>query len=122
MYTSYSDLKISRTATIKLLGEKIAQYANCDPQCYLQLDGVFSSEFQRDTPVDCEGDFLTASHTVELMKVPTVRVLIPESTDPMIASRQLMKMAKLLSTKPQLMEYASPLTEYSQQYEEEFYW
>ena len=98
----------------KLFCEKIADYASKKPKHFLQMDGQFYPEaIAYDFPYnsDKDGDMMSAGRTVELMDDPTVRVLIPQDTDPIVASRQLKKMAKWLKKHPELIDFAKPLPE-----------
>jgi hypothetical protein len=108
MNTHYSDLSLSGATSRRLFGEKIAQYAQLEPCHFLQLDAEFGPYFDDKVQFDWEGDFLSACRTVEFMEVSSVRVLIAQGTNPKIASRQLIKLAEMLRTKPELLDYANP--------------
>jgi hypothetical protein len=97
----------------KLFCEKIAHYASKKPKHFLQMDGQFYPEGYVEYPFypDDDGDTLNAGGTVELMCGATVRVLIPQDTDPIVAARQLKKMAKWLKKHPELIDFAKPLPE-----------
>jgi hypothetical protein len=114
----HSDGRLSHAAKKRLFPKMIAHYAQCEPKYFLQLDGHFAPSYYEQTPIDLEGDYLDASRTLELMSGSTVRVLIPWDTHPKVAIRQLKKMAKLLQTKPELMDYAMPDVEDTQAYED----
>jgi hypothetical protein len=119
MKNQHSNSILSQQATKRLFAEKIAHYAQREPKHFLQIDGIFAAgRYDEQTPIDLEGDFLDACRTVELMHGSNVRVLIPQGTHPKVAIRQLKKMAKLLQTKPELMNYALPEVEDTQAYED----
>ncbi len=89
----------------KLYGACLAHYAQREPKHFLQLDCAYMPE-GGDSIMrpDEDGDCMTAGGTVELMYGATVRVLIPHDTDPVIAVRQLKKLAKWLKSAPRLMK------------------
>ena len=112
MKNQSTNIRLSQVASQRLFAEKIAHYVQRQPKHFLQLEGVFEPRNIRpESAVDFEGDLLMATRTVELMNAPSVRVLIPAETHPKVAIRQLVKMTKLLRSKPELMEYAKPATE-----------
>ncbi len=89
----------------ELFGACLAHYSRRDPKHFLQLDCFYMpGGGDSDRHPDENGDCSTAEHTVELISGSTVRVLIPHDTDPVIAVRQLKKLAKWLQREPRLMK------------------
>lgn len=81
----------------RLLGERLAHYATREPKAFTQLDGHYCPEGGDGLLApDTDGDALTAQATCELMYGAYVRVLIPRDATPMIAARQLRKLAEWL--------------------------
>ncbi len=89
----------------KLFGECLAHYAQREPNHFLKLYCEYmpnGGDF--DEHPDGNGDCMDAVYAVELMYGAAVQVLIPHDTDPVIAARQLKKLAKWLQREPRLMK------------------
>lgn len=95
-----------------LFGEKLAHYAAREPKHFLQLDGQYMPRGGDDEMrPDDEGDYVSAMGTVELMRGATVRVLIPHDADPIVAARQLKKLARWFKGNPSMLKMAQPKSE-----------
>jgi hypothetical protein len=98
-----------------LFGNTLAHYATREPKLFLQMDGHYMPRGGDDQMrPDGDGDAVTANGTFELMHGATVRVLIPGDSDPIVAARQLKKLAKWLKSKPSLLDYAQARSTISQ--------
>ncbi len=99
------EIKMDNKINRKLFGECLAHYAQREPKHFLQFDCFYMpGGGDSDMHPDENGDYTTANSTVELIHGSTVRVLIPHDTDPVVAVRQLKKIAKWLKREPMLIK------------------
>ena len=110
MFSNSTNPKIDRYELRDQFAKKLAHYATRDPKRFLQMDG-FQVKGDGDDIMrpDKDGDCLFSIGTTELMAGATVRVLIPEETDPKVAIRHLKKFTKWLKKSPDLMDFAKPV-------------
>lgn len=101
--------KVRKIMNKALFGNTLARYASCEPMHFLQLVGYYVPGEGNDCMrPDRDGDVIEASRTVELMHGRSVRALIPYDADPIMAARQLKKLAKWLKNEPRLLDDAKP--------------
>ncbi len=94
----------------KLRVDRLAEYEKCMPSHCLLLEAIYEPEGLSELwPADEDGDCLRAEGTVELLRGPGVRVLIPHGTEYDDAVRQLGKLLKWMEKYPtSLMSLVRP--------------
>ncbi len=90
---------------IKLFGGCLAYYTQRRPKHFLLLACEYAPGGGNSMGYpDEDGDCMTVGYTVELMYAAAVQVLIPHDIDPVIAVRQLKKLAEWLECEPWLIK------------------